>query len=362
MVVAGDWLPRSCLGMFCLFWAGVRAVYLSLYMRASVGPHAFDVIMADQIAFHLPLLRLTARKILFYCHFPDKLLAPTGGGVFRRGVYRRVLDWGEERCLALGADAVVVNSRFTQTRFAEAFLSLKQQRPAVLYPGVASPPAAHSPVIPASLRQFVATGRGRVFLSLNRFERKKDLHLAVEAVARIPDARLIVAGGYDPRVAENREHLLELETQCRQMALPHATLFRDCGTEGQVEDWARLRVVLLPSVSEDVKEWLMAVATALVYTPSHEHLGLVPLEAMARGLPVIAMNSGGPCETVLDGQTGFLCEADAASIALAMRRLVAGGTELRSQLGDNGRRRVNEHFSFDAFGDALHRLVTKLAG
>ena len=46
-----------------------------------------------------------------------------------------------------------------------------------------------------------------------------------------------------------------------------------------------------------------------------EHFGIVPIEAMYSELPVIAVNDGGPTETVVDGLTGFLCKPDPESFA-----------------------------------------------
>jgi len=45
----------------------------------------------------------------------------------------------------------------------------------------------------------------------------------------------------------------------------------------------------------------------LLYTPDREHFGIVPLEAMQLGLPVIAVNTGGPTETIRHQTTGYLC-------------------------------------------------------
>ena len=50
------------------------------------------------------------------------------------------------------------------------------------------------------------------------------------------------------------------------------------------------------------------VCHALLYTPSGEHFGIVPLEAMHCRLPVVAVNDAGPKESVADGVTGFLCQ------------------------------------------------------
>lgn len=50
----------------------------------------------------------------------------------------------------------------------------------------------------------------------------------------------------------------------------------------------------------------------MLYTPTEEHFGIVPCEAMIQGVPVIAINNGGPLETVEHEKTGFLLENDAS--------------------------------------------------
>ena len=55
----------------------------------------------------------------------------------------------------------------------------------------------------------------------------------------------------------------------------------------------------IPQVSFELRN-----CSSLIYTPAGEHFGIVPLESMYCNTPVIAVNSGGPTETVLHGQTG----------------------------------------------------------
>ena len=66
-------------------------------------------------------------------------------------------------------------------------------------------------------------------------------------------------------------------------------------------------VIMLPSISSEEKEILLSKCLCVLYTPVNEHFGIVPLEAMAAGKPVLACNSGGPVETIIDGTTGFVC-------------------------------------------------------
>lgn len=66
-------------------------------------------------------------------------------------------------------------------------------------------------------------------------------------------------------------------------------------------------MIFLPSISTEEKESLLARCLCVIYTPTDEHFGIVPLEAMAAAKPVVACCSGGPVESVVDGVTGILC-------------------------------------------------------
>jgi len=87
-----------------------------------------------------------------------------------------------------------------------------------------------------------------------------------------------------------------------------------------------MQVILVQSFTDAERSALLAAACAVVYTPTNEHFGIVPLEAMAAGRPVLACNSGGPKETVLHGRTGFLAEPQPKSFAAAMAQLAVSAT------------------------------------
>ena len=79
---------------------------------------------------------------------------------------------------------------------------------------------------------------------------------------------------------------------------------------------------LVASFTDAQRGALLAASAAVLYTPPGEHFGIVPLEAMASGRPVVACNSGGPLESVAHGRTGFLCEPRPAAFANAMVQLL----------------------------------------
>jgi alpha-1,3/alpha-1,6-mannosyltransferase len=122
----------------------------------------------------------------------------------------------------------------------------------------------------------------------------------------------------------------------------------------------RDRVFFLPSFTDAQRAALFAGCTAVLYTPPDEHFGIVPLEAMAAGKPVIACDSGGPLESVIDGETGLLRPPEAEAWAFAMQGLLDAG---RAQaLGRQARRHVLEQFSREIFGARLNEIVLNLAG
>ena len=149
-----------------------------------------------------------------------------------------------------------------------------------------------------------------------------------------------MAGGYDERVTENKEHYEEL---CNLVA------------ERKLEN----HVTFLRSFSDDQKRTLLHHSSCLLYTPDREHFGIVPIEAMYMKCPVIAVSSGGPLETVVVEQTGFLCSPTAADFASAMERIV-DDKGLSKVMGESGNRHVTEKFSFDAFTEQLNGIVQRV--
>jgi glycosyltransferase involved in cell wall biosynthesis len=87
-----------------------------------------------------------------------------------------------------------------------------------------------------------------------------------------------------------------------------------------------------------------------------EPFGLVVIEAMASGKPVVATAPGGPSETVVDGETGFLVPpSDASAIARALEVLLAD-PQKRMTMGEAGRRRAREVFSLPRYVTEFEEL------
>jgi glycosyltransferase involved in cell wall biosynthesis len=107
------------------------------------------------------------------------------------------------------------------------------------------------------------------------------------------------------------------------------------------------RIEFLTEVTEKRLIELFSNCTAVLYPPINEDYGIVPLEAMASGKPIIAVNEGGPKETILHGKTGMLVNSP-AEMAIAMESVARDG-ELSARLGKAGRSRVKKGYSWETF-------------
>ena len=86
---------------------------------------------------------------------------------------------------------------------------------------------------------------------------------------------------------------------------------------------------------------------------------MVFLEAMAFGKPVVACNYGGTPEVVADGVTGILLEyGDVDALADRLIQLL-GDEDLRRNMGEAGRQRVEEHYTFEHFRRRLVGVLTE---
>ncbi len=183
-----------------------------------------------------------------------------------------------------------------------------------------------------------------VVAMIARFQSVKG-HDVFQAVARqvalqIPEARFIVAGEDTFGVAADAN----LRDATLQAAANDAILR------------SRLHYI---GFRHDV-EAVYHAADVVVCASHFESFGIANLEAMACGVPVVSTNAGGPSETVLDGETGYLVPPrDVTALALYTLLLLRDPT-LRSQMGQAARRHVAERFSVEAMRVAYERAFESL--
>jgi len=432
VTVYGAFIPPNIFGRGTAFFSTLRMMYITWKAIQDCKRHNKNhckqtVFVLDVLPSSIPLIRryLPQSAILFYCHFPDKLLTrdtvngtiPSSSveytnttaasygllfsqcmpkGIFSslRYLYRWLFDRVEEYTMRY-ADLILVNSNFTKNEVGKVFPSLMQP---IIVPSaeISSSSSSSSQeqrielgskikvLYPAiDLNKFISPITTDVkqgqkdlklygpIVSLNRFERKKNIQMLIEAYAKLlqrihsstsryiteeeeeeeelhPQRNrfvtyppvLVIAGGYDPRNTENREYLEELKDACTKWNLhvDREVLFR-------------------PSVSDDDRATLLQSASCLCYTPHREHFGIVPLEAMYAGSPVIAVNSGGPRETVLHGVTGYLVENCSDSFCEALYDLIVLHPEKMDQFGMAGHVHITNQFGLLKFQSSWRALL-----
>jgi glycosyltransferase involved in cell wall biosynthesis len=107
------------------------------------------------------------------------------------------------------------------------------------------------------------------------------------------------------------------------------------------------QVTLRGQVPREDMPGILRSADVVVCAPWYEPFGIVPLEAMACGVPVVAAAVGGLTDTVVDRATGLhVPPRDPAAIAVAVAEILSD-PELRSELGRAGRQRARSRYSWD---------------
>jgi glycosyltransferase involved in cell wall biosynthesis len=239
-------------------------------------------------------------------------------------------DARRERWLTTRADAIVTHSEAHRQRMAEE-LAIDSRRIAVVphgipvYPHFRRPPPEHTdPTV----------------VYLGRMEKRKgtlDLLRAIPLVLReVPAARFVLIGADRPHCPGGRTH-----AQFVREELP-VEVQRRIQFEGPLPD-------------EKVNQWLQT-ADLFVAPSLYESFGLIFLEAMRWGTPVVGTHAGGIPEVVQDGKTGLLVPPECpAELAQAIVSLLQNEGR-RRELGDSARRRVESSFTVDLMAERAAAL------
>ncbi len=190
----------------------------------------------------------------------------------------------------------------------------------------------------AEARAMLGIGRDeRVLLSVGRIEPFKGTDVLVRAVALMQErVRMLVVGG---REDEHGVAWLRNEARANGVSI--------------LLDWRA-------AVPQSDLPAYYAAADVCVVPSLHEMFGLVALEAMACGTPVVASDAGGLRELVRHSETGLLCKpGDAAALAEALDTLL-GDASLAERMGVRGAFRA-ERFSWDASAARLAAVYEQVA-
>jgi glycosyltransferase involved in cell wall biosynthesis len=174
-------------------------------------------------------------------------------------------------------------------------------------------------------------------LVVSRLVERKGIDTVVDALADLPGAELVIAGGPPlGQLAADRE----AQRLCRRAEAVGV----------------RERVRMLGRVSQDKLPALYRSADVVVCTPWYEPFGMVALEAMACGVPVVASSVGGLCDTVVDGKTGVLVRPSHASqVATAIGGLL-DSPERRRTMGEHAAACAHARYGWDTIARDMTRV------
>lgn len=193
-----------------------------------------------------------------------------------------------------------------------------------------------------------AVPKGRRFRIgvVGRLVPRKGVDLVIQALARLradgwDDLELVIVGGGEPGQGEKD---------------PEVTRLHGIAGELGVAD----RVIFRGRVPHDELPETIRSCDAIVCAPWYEPFGIVPLEAMSCGVPVVGAAVGGLLDSVVDGSTGILVPPrDPEAIASAVARVLSDPA-LARRLGANGRRRAVDLYTWDRVAALTEECYRKL--
>jgi len=209
-------------------------------------------------------------------------------------------------------------------------------------------PPRHATVVPCGVdtdlfRPQPVAARSRLrLLSIGRLVERKGVGNVIEALAWLPEVDLVVAGG--PAASG-----LDADPEVRRL--------REVAARMGVSD----RVHFVGGVSRECVPLLMQDADVVVAVPWYEPFGIVPVEAMACGRPVVGSAVGGLLDTVLHGVTGELVPQRRPDVlSLAVRRLL-GSPSRRARYGQAGRDRAVALYRWSRVAEATEGVYARIA-
>ncbi|MCL4379011.1 MAG: glycosyltransferase family 4 protein [Candidatus Marsarchaeota archaeon] len=277
----------------------------------------YDVINAHIGPSHW--IRNNNERVMWHCHTPMRdiydlyeyrmmMRSPLARPVYRLGT--RIVK-GMDQGVVKRIEKIVTNSEITLARIKKYY----NRGATIVGTGV-------------DWRDFKRDGDGKYFFYPSRFSPNKRQDYAIRAFQlfkkRTKGYRLVLCG-----VTSKDQFYYNYYKRVKEQA-------------AKVGD-----VTVLADISEKEKANLYSRATAVLFTSVMEDMGLVPLEAMASGKPVISVNEGGPTISVKDGRTGFLVGSE-TEMARRMQQ-IADDESLAERLGKAGLNSAKREWSWESF-------------
>ncbi|MEE1819256.1 glycosyltransferase family 4 protein [Streptomyces sp. SP18ES09] len=345
-------------------------VYASTWRRSREGIEAtaaFDAeqpftVVRDRTTMLLPTPRVTARatallrehgcaSVWFGAAAPLGLMAPA---LRRAGAKRLVATthgheagWSQLpgarqllRRIGEGTDTITYLGEYTRSRIATALTPAAAGRMVQLPPGV-DEKTFHPGSGGDEVRARLGLSDRPVVVCVSRLVPRKGQDTLIRALPRIlrrvPDAVLLIVGGGP------------YEKDLRRLAA-------ETGVAGSVRFTGAVPWAELPAHYGAGDVFAMPCRTRRGGLDV-EGLGIVYLEASATGLPVVAGDSGGAPDAVLDGETGWVVRGESAEETADRVATLLLDPELRARMGERGRSWVEEKWRWDLLAERLRELL-----
>lgn len=256
---------------------------------------------------------------LWYCYTPVRAfydLYPvflSRQNLITRQVFRSWVHlhrWFDQRSVSQ-IDQIVAISQNVKRRIARYY----KADAGVIYP-------------PVDTSRYRCIEYGNFWLSVNRIYPEKRIELQIQTFRRLPDEHLVIVGGY-----AQGDHASRYAQKITRDLPPNITFLGEVSEERLLDLYGRCKAHICTAVDEDY--------------------GLTPLEAMASGKPVLAMNQGGYRETVTD-ETGLIVNANVDDIMQGVKIISKDPSLYREPC----RKRAQE-FDIFQFSEQLKALVKR---
>jgi len=273
------------------------------------------------------LIRNKNQRVLWYCHdtplrfvydqygksYTAKLLHATLYNTYRR------LD----KSVVKNIERIITNSAYVKENVEKYF----NKEAKVIHPGI-------------DYKEFSNERYGKYFLCISRIASNKNQKFAIDSYTQFikrtqkKEYKLIIAGSIS-RNSEDLRYLTYLKERSKD-----------------------LNIQFKINLGEKEIKNLYSNAFAVLFTSSYESFGLVPLEAMASSKPVIALDSGGIRETIINNKTGFIVKSE-EEMSKYMKYLIENQNELET-MGKEGRKLVEREYSWNNFFKKFDKYIQEV--
>ena len=291
-----------------------------------------------------------------------------------------------ERTAILDADAIIAVSNGTRADILKAYPDVSPERIHVIYNGIDLLQYQYNPRQDALLKYGVDPMKPYV-LFVGRITRQKGVTHLVEAIPHLPPGTQVVLCAGAPDTPEIAAEMREKVEAVRKQTLGSLPAFVTVQSDGENNPPGHATATGDPTGTGHNIVWIEQMVTkeeaiqlyshcAVFCCPSvYEPFGIINLEAMACRAPVVASATGGILEVVVEGETGHLVHFEADEVTTFPKDPQQFSLDLARQItdlledpakaramGEAGRKRVEDHFSWTAIATQTVALYEELVG